>query len=249
MIKKTFLYQIIFSLFCIHQAATAAEITVAVASNFAKPMQDLKQAFESRSSHHLNIVVGSTGKHYIQIKQGAPFDVFFAADDYRPAILEDEGYAIAGSRFLYAIGRLVLWSPDPGLITADIQNLRKIPFRHIAIANPKLAPYGKASKELLIKSDLWGTVQGRMVSGENIAQTYQFVKTGAAELGFVALSQILQPNKEPQGSYWVVPETSHRPINQQAVVIKDSSATTEFIRFVKTEYAKSLIRNYGYQTP
>jgi molybdate transport system substrate-binding protein len=240
---------LITSLFCMSNVATSAEITVAVASNFANTMRDLKQVFELRSSHRVNLVVGSTGRHYIQIKQGAPFDIFFAADDYRPAILEDEGYAIAGSRFSYAIGRLVLWSPKPDLITDNIQDLRKTPFNHIAIANPKLAPYGKATKELLIRNDLWGTVQGRMVRGENIGQTYQFVNTGSAELGFVALSQIRQPNKEPQGSYWVVPETSHRPINQQAVVIKDNPATAEFIRFVKSDYAKSLIRDYGYETP
>jgi molybdate transport system substrate-binding protein len=227
----------------------AAEIRVAVASNFTRAMTNLAQQFEANTGHKVKLVFGSTGKHYAQIRNGAPFDVFFSADMKRPKLLEEEGLAVPGSRFSYALGKLVLWSPNAGYIDSDGEVLSDGRFYHLAIANPKLAPYGRAAKEVLQSRELWKAMKGKAVRGENIGQAFQFVNSGNAELGFVAYSQIKQPAQAIVGSYWEVPQSLYTPIEQQAVLLKDNKATRDFISYVRSKPALEIIQNYGYDTP
>lgn len=227
----------------------AAEIRLAVASNFIAAITELAQHYEQQTGHKVILVTGSSGKHYAQIHHGAPYDLFFSADQRRPALLEEEEIAIAGSRFTYAIGKLVLWSPYSGVVDSAGTVLAEGGFRHLAIANPKLAPYGRAAQEVLTARRLWGALKGRMVRGENIGQTFQFVKSGNAELGFVALSQISRPGEPISGSYWRVPQTLYTPIAQQAVLLRESPAAREFLRYVRSDQARQLIRDQGYATP
>jgi molybdate transport system substrate-binding protein len=195
------------------------------------------------------LIFGSTGKHYAQIKNGAPFDAFFAADVRRPELLEKEGVALPGSRFTYAIGKLVLWSPKTGYVDPDASILERGEFHHLAIANPKLAPYGKAAQEILQALGLWDRHSGRLVRGENIGQTFQFVDSGNAEFGFVAYSQVKHPNQPIKGSFWEVPQSLYTPIKQQAVLLKDKEAARVFLSFVRSDEALKIIHDYGYDTP
>jgi len=227
----------------------ATEIRVAVASNFKETIATLAQRFEANSDYKVTLSFGSTGKHYAQIKNGAPFDVFLAADVRRPKLLEEEGVAVSGSRFTYAIGKIVLWSPNKDSIDADVKVLEYDEFRYLSIANPKLAPYGLAAKEILLARNLWDRLSKKIVRGENVAQAFQFIKSGNAELGFVAYSQIKSPKHKIDGSFWVVPQVLYTPIKQQAVIIKDSEAAREFISFVRSKEALKTIRDYGYDTP
>ena len=235
----------------------AAELRIAVATNFTRTATALAQQFEHDTGHTVRLAFGSTGKHYAQISHGAPFDIFFAADERRPALLEKEGIGIPGTRFTYAQGRLVLWSPDEKLIDADATVLDTGSFRKLAIANPKLAPYGLAAKEVLQARGLWEKLQPRLVRGENIGQAYQFVRTGNAPLGFVAAAQVFtktrsddsSENNKVAGSYWEPPQSLYTPIIQQAVLIKDSPTARAFIEFVKTDAARALIEKHGYHTP
>jgi molybdate transport system substrate-binding protein len=227
----------------------AGTLRVAVASNFAATLQDLAQAFEKQTGHRVLVAPGSTGKHYAQIRHGAPFDLFFAADSRRPKLLETAGLAVAGSRFTYARGRVVLWSPRPGYVDTAGEVLTSDTYRHLAIANPKLAPYGVAAREVLERRGLWAALQSRLVRGENIAQTYQFVKSGNAELGFVARSQIQRPGKGPAGSWWLVPETAYTPIDQQVIQLSEKAVAGDFLRYVQSDAARAIIRGYGYATP
>lgn len=227
----------------------AAEVQVAVAANFTAPMQKIAADFEKATGHKAALSFGSTGKFYAQIKNGAPFAVFLAADDATPARLEKEGMAVAGSRFTYAIGQLALWSAKRGYVDDKGEVLKKGAFDHLAIANPKLAPYGAAAVEALTKMGLLGGVESRFVRGENIAQTFQFVSTGNAELGFVALSQIYEGGKLKSGSAWIVPPGLHTPIRQDAVLLtkgKDNPAADALIKFLKTDQARAAIKSYGY---
>lgn len=229
--------------------ALAAEVQVAVASNFTAPMQKIAAEFERDSGHKAQLAFGSTGKFYAQIRNGAPFDVLLAADDETPARLEKEGMAVAGSRFTYAIGRLALWSAKPGLVDDQGALLKKAAFGHLAIANPKLAPYGAAAVETLNRLGLLATLQSKFVQGENIAQTFQFVASGNAELGFVALSQVSEGGKLKSGSAWVVPPALHSPIRQDAVVLtrgKDNPAALALMKYMKQDKARAIIRAYGY---
>lgn len=226
--------------------ALADDVRVAVATNFADAMAALASAFEAQSEHSVLVSAGSTGSHYAQIRNGAPFEAFFAADAERPAMLEREGLALAGSRFRYAVGRLVLWSAQAGYVDADGGVLATGQYRHLAIANPRLAPYGAAARDVLRARGLWANVQTRLVQGQDIGQTYSFVATGNAELGFVALAQIERPGSQPAGSYWVVPESLHEPIEQYAVLLRDTPGARAFVAFVQTEAARAIIRNYGY---
>jgi molybdate transport system substrate-binding protein len=226
--------------------AAADEVRVAVATNFTAAMAALVERFETRSEHEVLVSFGSTGNHYAQIKNGAPFDAFFSADVERPRLLEEEGVAVAGSRFLYAVGRLALWSSRAGYVDSDGRILASGDFRHLAIANPELAPYGAAARDVLTARGLWDSVQPRLVRGQDIGQAYSFVATSNAELGFVAYSQIKKPNGEIAGSYWLVPETLHQPIEQQAVLLHDTPAAREFVEFVKSDAARAIIRDYGY---
>ena len=226
--------------------AGADEIRIAVATNFTAAMNDLVRRFERETEHTVLVSSGSTGNHYAQIKNGAPFDAFFAADSERPRLLEEEGGAIAGSRFLYAVGGLVLWSPEPGYVDDQGRVLDTADFRRLSIANPDLAPYGAAARETLIGRGLWDRLAPRLATGQDIGQAYAFVQTRNAGLGFVALSQLEQPGKEIEGSYWIVPEALHRPIAQEAVLLRDVPAARAFLEFVKGAEAREIIRSYGY---
>jgi molybdate transport system substrate-binding protein len=227
----------------------AGEIHIAVASNFSATMRLLAERFEAQSDHRVVLLPGSTGKHFAQIMHGAPFDTFFAADVKRPERLEAEGRIIPGSRFSYAIGKLVLWSPDPELVDGDGAVLESGTFRRLAIANPRLAPYGRAAQQFLESRGIWESLQPRLVRGENISQAFQFVASGNAELGLVALSQLMQSGRPMAGSSWQVPEKLHSPIEQQAVLLSDSAAAFDFMRFVKSEPARAIIRDAGYGIP
>jgi len=230
-------------------ALHAAEVQVAVAANFTAPMQKIAADFEQATGHQAKLAFGSTGKFYAQIKNGAPFEVLLAADDETPAKLEKEGMAVAGSRFTYSIGQLALWSAKSGYVDDKGEVLKKGAFDHLAIANPKLAPYGAAAVESLGKLGLLGSAEGKFVQGENIAQTFQFVSTGNAELGFVALSQVVEGGKLKRGSAWIVPASLHAPIRQDAVVLtrgKDNPAAAALVKFLKTDQARAVIKSYGY---
>jgi len=229
--------------------ALAAEVSVAVASNFAAPMQKIAAAFEKDTGHKAVLAFGSTGKFHAQITNGAPFQVLLAADDETPQRLEREGFAMAGTRFTYAIGRLALWSRLPGRVDGKGDVLRVGGFAHIALANPKIAPYGAAAAEVLNGLGLTATLTPKFVLGENIAQTYQFVASGNAELGFVALSQVYLDGKLAAGSAWVVPATLHAPIRQDAVLLragKDSAAAAALLAYLRGDKARALIRASGY---
>jgi len=226
----------------------AAEIRVAVASNFTRAMTNLAQQFEANTGHKVKLVFGSTGKHYAQIRNGAPFDVFFSADMKRPKLLEEEGLAVPGSRFSYALGKLVLWSPKAGYIDSEGKVLSEGNFYHLAIANPKLAPYGRAAKEVLQSRGLWSGMKGKIVRGENIGQAFQFVNSGNAELGFVAYSQIKQSGQPIIGSYWEVPQALYAPIVQQAVLLKDNETARSFLVYIKGKEALMIINDHGYKT-
>ncbi|CAL96455.1 molybdate ABC transporter substrate-binding protein [Azoarcus olearius] len=230
-------------------AAHAGEVQVAVAANFTAPMQAIAAAFEKDTGHKAVIAFGATGKFYAQIVNGAPFEVFLAADDTTPAKLEGEGGAVAGSRFTYAIGKLVLWSAKEGFVDDKGEVLKKGDFRHLSIANPKTAPYGVAAMSALGKLGLGDSLQGRIVQGENITQAHQFIATGNAELGFVALSQVYKDGKVTSGSAWIVPGDYYEPIRQDAVILskgKDNPAAAALVAYLKGPTATAVIKSYGY---
>jgi len=224
----------------------AGEIRIAVASNFSGAIKLISQRFEADTGHRVKLSFGSTGKHYAQIINGAPFHAFFAADSKRPQLLEQQGRIIPGSRFTYAIGKLVLWSPKPGYVDPDLKILEHGRFRYLALANPKLAPYGKAAQEILQGKKLWNQLRKQMVRGENIGQTFQFVKSGNAELGFVAHSQVKHPGQPTIGSIWVMPQSLYTPITQQAVLLQDSPTAREFMQFIRSQQSLEIIQAYGY---
>ena len=230
--------------------AQAEEVQVAVAANFTAPMQAIAAEFAKDTGHKALLAFGATGKFYAQIHNGAPFEVFLAADDATPAKLESEGTALAGSRFTYAIGKLVLWSAQPGYVDDNGAVLKKDQFRHLALANPKTAPYGVAAQATLAKLGIAEeTLKGRLVLGENITQAHQFVATGNAELGFIALSQVYQDGKIASGSAWIVPAEYHAPIRQDALILargKDNPAAAALLDYLKGPKASALIRSYGY---
>jgi molybdate transport system substrate-binding protein len=229
--------------------ALAADIQVAVAANFAAPMKAIAAAFEKATGHKAVSSFGATGQLYAQIKNGAPFDVFLAADDATPARLEQEDAAIPGSRFTYAIGKLVLWSAKPNFVDDRGEILKSGAFNHIALAAPKLAPYGAAAIEALEKLGLGNALRSKFVQGENIAQAYQFVATGNADLGFVALSQVYRDGKLKAGSGWIVPANLHTPIRQDAVILArggNNPAARSLAEFLKGEKARAIVKSYGY---
>lgn len=231
-------------------SACAAETLVAVAANFAEVAEELKPVFEQRSGHRIQTTTGSTGKLYAQITEGAPFQILLSADAQTPERLEREGAGIAGSRFTYAIGRLALWSSDPNRVGADGRAaLAAATVRHIAIANPELAPYGAAAREALQKLGLWDSLKNKIVMGQNIGQTHSMVATGNAQLGFVALSAVLSPRAPMQGSRWDVPQELFTPIRQDAVLLRaarGNEAARAFLQFLKSAEARHVIDQFGY---
>ena len=230
-------------------AAHAADVPVAVAANFSAPMQKIAAAFEQDTGHKAIVSFGATGKLYAQISNGAPFQVFLAADEATPARLEREGKAVDGSRFTYAVGQLALWSADASTVDAQGAVLKTGNFKHLAVANPKLAPYGAAAMQVLDQLGLTARLQPRLVTGENIAQTYQFVASGNAQLGFVALSQVMEGGKITQGSAWQVPPQLHAPIRQDAVLLatgKDNPGATALLQYLRGDKARAVVQSYGY---
>lgn len=231
-------------------AALADEVQVAVATNFTAPIQAIAKDFEKDTGHKLVASFGATGQFYAQIKNGAPFEVFLAADDSTPAKLEQEKAVVPGSRFTYAIGKLALWSPKDGYVDAKGEVLKKGGFQHLSIANPKTAPYGLAATQVLDKLGLKDKLTGRIVEGQNIGQAYQFVSSGNAELGFVALSQIYKDGKVTAGSAWIVPADLYEPIRQDAVILekgKDNAAAKALVDYLKGPKAAAVIKAYGYE--
>ncbi|RZI90107.1 MAG: molybdate ABC transporter substrate-binding protein [Pseudomonas sp.] len=230
--------------------ALADEVQVAVAANFTAPIQAIAKDFEKDTGHKLVASFGATGQFYAQINNGAPFEVFLAADDSTPAKLEQEKQTVEGSRFTYAIGTLALWSAKPGYVDAQGEVLKKNDYKHLSIANPKTAPYGLAATQVLAKLNLTEATKGKLVEGQNITQAFQFVSTGNAELGFVALSQIYKDGKVENGSAWIVPSSLHEPIRQDAVILnkgKDNPAAKAFIDYLRGPKATAVIKSYGYQ--
>jgi molybdate transport system substrate-binding protein len=233
-----------------HGLAGGAEVSVAVASNFTVPMRKLAAAFEQASGHKARLSFGSTGRFYAQVRNGAPFQVLLAADDETPARLEKEGLAVAGSRFTYATGRLVLWSASPGVVDERGEVLKKPGAGKLAIADPRLAPYGAAALETMRRLGVAQALQPRIVQGENISQAYQFVLTGNAQMGFVALSQVMLDGRIATGSAWRVPAGLHAPIRQDAVVLnagKDNPAAAALVAFLRSDAARAVIRAHGYE--
>ena len=237
-------------IFCLFLArADAEELQVAVASNFISAMGSIVVEFEAVSGHRVRVIPGSTGKHFAQIMQGAPYDVFLAADVRRPEELEKRGMVLLGSRFTYAVGKLVLWSPRPGFVDAEGAVLKGGNFRFLAIANPRHAPYGRAAREILQAMDLWGNLTGRIVRGENISQAFQYVKSGNADLGFVARSQLHDLGVASKGSQWEAPHRLYAPILQQAALLKEKVSGREFLAFIRSEAGLKIICSYGYDAP
>ncbi|WP_295387125.1 molybdate ABC transporter substrate-binding protein [uncultured Thiodictyon sp.] len=230
--------------------ARADEVQVAVAANFTAPMKEIAAAFEKETGHKVQAAYGATGKFYAQIANGAPFEALLAADDATPTKLVAQGLAVKGTQFTYAIGTLVLWSTKPGFVDDQGKVLAKGTFEKLAIANPKTAPYGAAAMQVLTGLKLLDQVSPKFVTGENIAQAFQFVSTGNAQLGFVALSQVMKDGKIADGSAWIVPGKLHKSIRQDAVVLtkgKDNPAVAALMAYLKGKQAQAIIQAYGYQ--
>lgn len=229
-------------------ALHAAQVSIAVAANFTDATRDLIPLFEQATGHSVKVSFGSTGKLYAQIQNGAPFALFLAADSLRPQKAEAEGLAVDGTRFTYAVGKLALWSPRPGVFGDAEAYLKQGDFAHLAIANPKTAPYGLAAQQVLTRLGVWEALQGRVVRGDSIAQTFQFTATGNADAGFVALSQV-RAWKDSEATLWEVPQAYYAPIEQQAVLLERGErnpAARELLEFLKSDAARAVITGYGY---
>ncbi|MDD2761320.1 MAG: molybdate ABC transporter substrate-binding protein [Methylomonas sp.] len=230
----------------------AETVLVAVAANFTKPMTEIAEAFEKSTGHGAKLSFGSSGKFVAQIENGAPFEVFMAADQDNALKLQSAGLAVADTRFAYALGKLVLWSATPGLVDDRGEVLSKGGFKHLALADPKLAPYGAAAVEVLKNLGLLEKLQPSIVQGENISQTHQFISTGNAELGFVALSQVIENGKIAGGSGWIVPEGHYAPIRQDVILLskgEENPAASALLQFLKGPEASVIILKYGYNLP
>lgn len=231
-------------------AAHAADVHVAVAANFTAPMKRIAEEFEKETGHKTVLSFGSTGKFYAQITNGAPFDVFLSADDETPAKLEKEGAAVAGTRFTYATGRLVLWSAKPDVVDAKGAILLRNDFKRLAIAAPKLAPYGAAAIEVLSKIGMLPLLQTKLVTGDSIGQAFSMVATGNADLGFLAMSQLFEEGKLKSGSAWVVPANLHSPLKQDALLLgraRNNPAALQLLTFMKSGQARAIMNSFGYE--
>jgi molybdate transport system substrate-binding protein len=243
---------LVFCLVVIAPSVFAETVLVAVASNFTKPMTEIAEAFEKATGHSAKLSFGSSGKFVSQLENGAPFEVFLSADDEKPLKLEQADLAVAGSRFTYALGTLVLWSAKPGYVDDQGQILSKGGFQHLALADPKLAPYGVAALEVLKSLGLQEKLQALFVQGENISQAHQYVITGNAELGFVALSQVIANGKIAEGSGWIIPVDRYAPIRQDAVLMKtgaENPAAAALLEYLKSAPALAIMQKYGYGLP
>lgn len=237
----------IFLMLLVPYQSWADELLIAVASNFTSPMQEIIKEFEKETGCTVLVSYGSTGRLYTQIRSGAPFEVFLAGDETHPEKLLVEGFAEPSSAIIYAIGKLALWGAKPDFKNIDADSLHKKNFRHLAIASPQLAPYGKASEEVLKNLGLWQQLEKKFVYGENISQTYQFVSSGNAELGFVSFSHI----KKLQGNPWIVPQNLYTPLRQKAILLKKSKnrkMASEFLTYLKSKKVRHLIEDFGYET-
>lgn len=229
--------------------AAAGEVKVAVAANFAPALERLAEDFTALTGHRVVASSASTGKHFAQIRNGAAFDVFLAADAERPALLERLGFGVAGSRFTYAQGRLVLWVPGADALGEPGEYLAGEGFRRLAIANPRLAPYGAAARQVLEGWGLWEALQGRLVSGENVAQALQFVATGNAQAGLVALAQVLLLPADLRDAYRLIPPGLHAPIEQQALLLRPGAPAEAFLHYLRGGRAAGQILQAGYRVP
>lgn len=250
--KKKYLRIVLFlTLLSISIHAYAESVLVAVATNFSVPMTAIAKQFERDTGFKAQISSASSGKLFAQINNGAPFDLFLSADTHKPKKLEQLGLAVYHSRFTYALGALVLWSPNNNVADLNGHTLPHHSFDHIAIANPKFAPYGIAAQQVLEKLGIKERINLKLVQGENIGQTYQFVSTGNAKLGFVALSQVISKGKTVQGSVWLIPSDYYQPIKQDAVLLtkgKNNIAARSLFNYLKSDKAIAIIKSYGYQT-
>jgi molybdate transport system substrate-binding protein len=247
--RKSFMWTFLFVAYA--TSLRAEEALVAVAANFSAPMQQIAVSFQKDTGHQLKMSFGATGGIYAQIKNGGPFDVFLSADQITPQKLEAEGLGVAATRFNYAIGQLVLWSKQDGLVDDKGQVLRSKNIQRIAMANPKLAPYGVAAWETMTALGLLEELKPKVVQGDNIAQTYQFVSTQNAQVGFVALSQVFANGQLTSGSAWIVPPNLYKPIRQDVILLKngkDNSAAKALLIYLKGEKAKAVMKSYGYLT-
>jgi molybdate transport system substrate-binding protein len=230
----------------------AGEVSVAVASNFAAPMERLVPLFQKESGHTVKVSLGASGKLYAQIKGGAKFDALLSADEELPRLLIQERVAVGGSRFVYAKGRLVLWSAQPDLVDDKGTVLNKGNFNMLAIANPLFSPYGVAAKETLTKLTMWNSIQRKLDKGDDLSQTYQMAASEKDDLAFIALSQVMRDGKVSAGSWWLVPPEMHNPIRQSAVLLtgaKDQATAKAFLAFLKSEKARAVMRGFGYEMP
>ena len=249
MLKQISLHFCLLFLLLISQSSFAATTLVAVAANFIKPMTEIVAEFEKATGHSANLSFGSTGKFVSQMENGAPFEILLAADEKSPEKLIKDGFAVSGSQFIYAQGKLALWSATPGYVDNQGKILNSGGFKHLALADPKLAPYGVAAIEVLNSLQLQEMLSPLIVQGESIAQTYQFISSGNAELGFVALSQVFENGKITSGSAWLIPAELHAPIKQAAVLLKigsENPAAIALLAYLKSAPALDIIQKYGY---
>ncbi len=240
---------VVFFQLCLPLIAAAGEVRVAVAANFSATLHEIITDFERDMEHTAVVSSGSSGTLYAQIKHGAPFDVFFSADGARPTLLEAEGLAVRGSRMTYAVGRLTLWSMAPDAVGADGRSALSSDFEHLAMANPRTSPYGAATKQILQTLGLWNQIHGRIIQGENIGQTFQFVFSQNAQLGFVALSQVLDASINGAGSRWDVPTNLYDPLRQQVVLLvngQTNDAATTLLDYVQGAKSRAIIERFGY---
>jgi molybdate transport system substrate-binding protein len=248
--RKSFILTLLFVAYA--TSLRAEEAMVAVAANFSAPMQQIAALFQKETGHQIKLSFGASGGIYAQIKNGAPFDLFLSADQLTPQKLEAEGLGVPNSRFTYATGQLVLWSKQEGLVDAKGHVLQNKSIQRIALANPKLAPYGAAAIETITNLGLLKELQSKLVQGDNIAQTYQFVSTQNAQIGFVALSQVFANGKITSGSAWIVPGNLHQPIQQDVILLRkgqDNKAATALLLYLKGEQAKKILKSFGYLRP
>ena len=230
----------------------AGEVSVAVAANFAAPMEQIVALFQKESGHTVKVTLGASGKLYAQIKSGAPFDVFLSADEDMPKRLLQDGLAVGGSRFVYATGRLVLWSAQPDLVDAKGAVLNNGNFNKLAFANYIYSPYGLAAKETLEKLRMWNSMQRKLKKADSVTDAYQLAATETVDLAFIALGQVMRDSKVARGSWWLVPSELHNPIRQSAVQLtgaKDQAAAQAFLAFLKSEKARVVMRGFGYELP